>query len=58
MTYSEIRLAKRLIATAGMKCYCGSTDIWRAGFDVTPEGRRQRYQCKKCGRYLFKNKEG
>jgi len=33
-----------------MKCpKCGTEETIRAGSKITSEGKKQRYQCKKCG---------
>ncbi|MEM1551545.1 MAG: hypothetical protein QXH03_02610 [Candidatus Bathyarchaeia archaeon] len=34
--------------------FCGSTDIWKAGFLIksNPYRKVQRYQCKSCGRHF------
>lgn len=31
------------------KSDCQSLDVWKFGFTITKNGKRQRFQCKKCG---------
>jgi len=41
-----------------MKCSkCGSEETVKAGFKITTKGKKQRYQCKKCGKTYYKPKE-
>ena len=37
-----------------LKCKnCGSEKLVKAGFTTTIQGKKQRYQCKGCGRTLY-----
>ena len=36
---------------------CGATRIWKAGFRYLPNGKLQRYQCRKCG-HRFTSESG
>jgi hypothetical protein len=45
-----------IIINGKMLCYdCQSPKIRKAGFAISRKGKKQRYQCKDCGRIFMEN---
>jgi len=41
-----------------MQCpKCGSDETRKRGFEITTKGKKQRYQCKTCGKTFYPLKE-
>lgn len=36
---------------------CKSKKVWKSGFAITTNGKKQLFQCKKCGRKFRENDE-
>ena len=61
MAWTEMEKKKTVVGEkeAAMKSCpeCGSFSVRKLGFGITREGKKQRLQCKNCGRTFYEVKE-